>query len=292
MAQPQLGVAKAIVGDPANNGDGTYTLTYRIRLENSGGESLDGVQVVDELVTTFAAAASFSVVSVHSSDFTVNSGFDGSSDPNVLAGSDSLAAGASGRVEVTVTVTPGGNLGPYDNSAIGSATGAGGTPVTDVSTAGSDPDANGNGDPGDDSAPTSVSLSESPEIGVAKDVVARPTNNNDGTYTFTYRIRVENSGDVPVLGVQVTDHLETTFDEATGFVVNTITATGLASNPTYNGKTNTHLLLGTDLLPTGASGSIDLQVTVTPGANLGPYTNSATGSATSVGGAPVTDVST
>src|SRR5262245_43798980 len=288
---PQLGVAKSVSAGPVNHGDGTYSLTYRIRLENNGDETLSDLQVTDDLAATFAAATSFSVSSVSSPDFATNSGFDGSGDTNLLAGSDTLGVGTSGVVDLTVTVTPGEALGPYDNSATGSALSAGGSPVSDVSTAGSDPDANGNGDPSDDATPTEVTFSESPEIGVAKAVVAGPTNNGDGTYTLTYRVRVENSGDVPVHGLQVTDNLTTTFAGAT-VVVEAVTGSGLTANSNFNGTTHRNLLTGTNLLATGASGSVDFRVTVTPGSDLGPYGNSATGSATSVGGAALNDAST
>ncbi len=292
QAAPQLGVAKAVVAGPTNNGDGTYSLTYRIYLENSGSESLLGVQLTEDLEAAFTAATSVGVLSASSPNLTVNPGFDGSNDPSVLAGSDSLEVGGSGVVDVTVTVTPGANLGPYDNSATGSATSSGGSVLSDASTSGSNPDANGNGDPADDNTPTPVSFSETPELGVAKAVVSGPTNNGNGTYSLTYRVRAENSGDVPIHSVQVTDNLAAAFAGATGFNVVAVTASGLASNPLYNGTTNTNLLTGANTLATGASGSVDIQVNVTPGANLGPYGNGATGSATSAGGAALSDAST
>ncbi|HZM14410.1 MAG TPA: hypothetical protein VFE28_00280, partial [Candidatus Krumholzibacteria bacterium] len=288
---PQLGLAKSVSAGPVNHGDGTHTVTYRIRLENRGDETLSNLQVTDDLAATFAAATSFSVSSVSSSDFATNPAFDGSGDTNLLAGSDSLAVGGSGVVDLTVTVTTGEALGPYDNSATGSALGAGGSPVSDVSTAGSDPDPDGNGDPSDDATPTEVTFSESPEIGVAKAVVAGPTNNGDGTYTLTYRVRVENSGDVTIHGVQVTDNLTMTFGGA-AVVVEEVTGSGLTASSNYNGTTHRNLLAGTDLLATGVSGSVDLRVRVTPGSDLGPYGNSATGSATSTGGTPLNDAST
>jgi uncharacterized protein affecting Mg2+/Co2+ transport len=292
LASPQLGVAKAVVAGPTNNGDGTYSLTYRIYLENSGSESLLGLQVTEDLEAAFTTATSVGAISASSPNFTVNPGFDGSTDPSVLAGSDSLETGGSGVVDVIVTVTPGANLGPYDNSVTGSATSSGGSELTDESTSGSNPDANGNGDPTDDDTPTSVSFGEAPELGVAKALVSGPTNNGNGTYSLTYRVRVENSGDVPIHSVQVTDNLVATFAGATGFSVVAVTGSGLSPNPLYNGTSNSNLLTGTNSLATDASGSVDIQVNVTPGESLGPYGNSATGSATSTGGAALSDAST
>jgi uncharacterized repeat protein (TIGR01451 family) len=288
----RVGVAKRIIAGPTNNGDGTYSLTYRIRVENNGDVPITSIQVTDNLAATFAGATGFIVTSVTSMGFTPNSLYDGTTNPNLLTGANTLAVGANGRVDLRVTVTPGANLGPYGNSATGSATSAGGVGITDVSAAGSTPDANGNGDPADDSTPTMVSFSESPEIGVAKTVVAGPTNNGDGTYSLTFRIRLENSGDVPVHGLQLTDNLVPAFAGAVGFSIESVTGSGLTANALYDGATITSLLAGANSLATGASGTIDLQVTVTPGANLGPYSNQATGTGTSAGGSALSDVST
>ena len=48
-AVPQLGVAKRLLSSPTNNGNGSYSLTYRIFVENSGDETLTSLQVVDGL---------------------------------------------------------------------------------------------------------------------------------------------------------------------------------------------------------------------------------------------------
>jgi hypothetical protein len=291
-AAPQLGVAKSVVSGPTNNGDGTYTLAYRILVQNSGDESLNSVQVVDDLATTFAGASGFVPTFAVSPDFLLNPGYDGSTDTNVLAGLDALGIGASGTIEITITVTPGGKLGPYDNVAVGSAQGAvSGTPVNDASSDGSNPDANANGDPTDDSVPTSVTFGEAPEIGAAKLLLSGPVNNGDGTYTLTYRNTVQNSGDVPNHDVQITDDLGAAFLDAQSVVVNSVTSAALTINPFFDGVSQPDLLWGIDTLPSGASGSVDFTVTVTPGTQLGPYANNTIASATSAGGQSLSDIS-
>ncbi len=289
---PEIGTAKSISTGPTNNGDGTYTLTYTVTVENSGDVSLDSVQVVDDLASTFAGATGFTVDSVTSTDFTVNPGYNGSTDTNVLAGTDSLAVAAIGTIDITATLTPGSNLGPYDNTANGSGTSPGGTVVADDSNTGTNPDPDGDGDPTNNNVPTTLNLPETPEIGTAKSVSAGPTNNGDGTFTLTYTVTVNNSGDVPLSGVQVVDNLATTFSGATGFTVDSVTSTDFSVNPGYDGSTDTSVLSGTDSLATGTGGTVDITVTVTPGGNLGPYSNTATGSGTSPGGTNVSDDST
>ena len=65
-----------------------------------------------------------------SADFTVNGAFNAIGNTNLLTGGDALAVGASGQVTVSLTVTPGANLGPYDNSVTASATSPAGVGVT------------------------------------------------------------------------------------------------------------------------------------------------------------------
>ena len=79
--------------------------TFTITVFNQGTDNLDGVQLANDLATTFApSAGGFSIVSVTSGDLTVNPGFDGNGDTNLLTGVDTLAPGASGTVEVVISV--------------------------------------------------------------------------------------------------------------------------------------------------------------------------------------------
>ncbi|MEO1574365.1 MAG: hypothetical protein AAFU65_05325, partial [Pseudomonadota bacterium] len=160
---PEIGLAKQLTSGPTNNGDGTYTIEYTFVVENSGDIALSQLQIVDDLNAAFGAAVGFSVDAVQSTDLTVNPGFTGvAPDTNLLDGTDTLAAGTSATVTLTVTVEPGGNLGPYNNGATASGDSPAGTTVNDVSDNGSAPDGDGNGDPGNDSDVTPVSFVEGP----------------------------------------------------------------------------------------------------------------------------------
>jgi len=150
---PQIGIAKKVVEGPTGNGDGTYTLTYRLRVANAGETRLDGVQVTDDLTRTFAGARSFEVDVVESADFEVNPGYDGrpGGSTELLAGTDSLAVGQAGDVLLTVTLDPGDDRGPYENSAHATGTSPVGDEVGDDSDSGSvaDPGDPNSGEPGD-----------------------------------------------------------------------------------------------------------------------------------------------
>jgi uncharacterized repeat protein (TIGR01451 family) len=286
---PSIGISKAITSGPINNNDGTYTLTYTILVENTGDVLLDNVQVVENLNTTFAGATSYTVNNISSADFSVNNNFNGNSDTNLLDGTDNLIYQGSGSITLTVTVTPGSNFGAYNNTAVANGTSPANQSVTDDSQNGTDVDPDNNDDPTDNDDPTSVTFTENPSIGIAKSITSGPINNNDGTYTLTYTMLVENTGDVLLNNVQVVENLNTTFAGATSYTVNNISSADFSVNNNFNGNTDTNLLSGTDNLIYQGSGIITLTVTVTPGSNLGAYNNTAVANGTSPANQSVTD---
>ncbi len=296
---PVMGLTKRVVPPIVNNGDGTYDVVYEVVVENRGDVELRNIRVEDDLSKTFAGAVGFTVLNVTSSTgFAVNfPGFNGSPpSTNLLSGTDSLQIGGQGTIELVVRVTPGDNPGPYNNTAVGSATGPfSGSDVDNLrpveSNDGINPDPDGSGfqDP-DENEPTSVTFTEAPVIGVAKSV-SSVVNNGDGTYAVNYEIVAANLGDVELLNVQVAEDLSTTFAGANGFTVDSVTSGDFAVNSSFDGSSDTNLLTGTDTLGVGAQGTIQLTVTVTPGANLGPYNNTVVATAEGPGGTPTTDVS-
>ncbi len=185
---------------------------------------LNGVQLTDDLATTFAGATSFSVTSVTSTHFTVNPGFTGTptgatGEPslNLLAADQTLATGATGTVTLQVRVVPGAKLGPYNNQVTASGTTPGGVSTSDRSTNSDDPDQNGDvaandgdGVPTNTGSFTPVTFTETPLLGVAK-AASAVTDGAGGSFDVTYTVRLENSGNVALSGVQVTDTLTATY---------------------------------------------------------------------------------
>jgi len=290
---PEIGLAKVLYGIPVNNNDGTWSLKYRLRVQNTGDVPLSAVQITDNLASTFSgltlSGVSASIIAQPvSTSLTANGSFDGSSNTSLLSGSNSLLVNEYAILEISMSVELNGSLGAFNNNAVANGTGIIGTPVSDNSVNGTivDPDADGN--PTNNTSPTPVTFSEHPEIGIAKSVGA-PVNNNDGTYTVVYTLKIENTGDVPLNSIQATDNLSTTFSEATAFTVNSLTSAVFAENAGFNGTTDLNLLAGTDVLAVGASGTVVISVTITPGTKLGVYNNTATASAKGIAGTTVTD---
>ena len=95
-------------------------------------------------------------------------------DTNLLAAGQTLAVGQVKTLRLTVTVTPGQNMGPYNNQAVAAGSSPSGARPTDPSDNGIDPDPDGDGNPNEpgENDPTPVLFSESPAIGVAKSVAA------------------------------------------------------------------------------------------------------------------------
>ncbi len=290
--RPAIGVAKS-VGAVTNHGSGSYTVVYNLVVENLGDVNLSNVQVTDSLAATFSGATSIIVNSVTSSGFTVNPGYNGGTNANLLAAGNTLAVGAVKTIQVTVTVTTAAP-GPYNNQATATGVSPAGTAVSDLSDNGINPDPNGNqnaNEPGEND-PTPVRLDESPAIGAAKTLVSS-TNNGSGTYTVVYDVLVKNIGTVTLSNVQVTDDLAATFAGATSFSGASVSlqSGSVTVNAGYNGSSNINLLSGSNSLAVGASATVRITVQVTPGSKVGPYDNQAAATGTSPLGTTVADLS-
>jgi uncharacterized repeat protein (TIGR01451 family) len=298
---PRIGLAKQVVST-VNNGNGSYTVTYNLALSNLGSVPLSNVQVVENLATTFTGATSFAVssVAVPNGGLTANAGFNGTGNNNLLAAGQSLALGGTASIRLVVTVTPGSNLGPYNNSATANGTSPAGTGVTDISDDGTNPDPNNNGDPSEpgENDPTPLLFTETPLLGVAKQV-GTVVNNGDGTFTVPYIVTVQNLGNVEIRNVQLVEDLfgtpSSTFNSASAIALATpptFTSGPLtAANAGFNGNSDKNLLAGTQTLAVGQRSTLTFSVRVTPGANLGPFNNIVTATGSSPSNQSVSDQS-
>ncbi|HXI69439.1 MAG TPA: Ig-like domain-containing protein [Verrucomicrobiae bacterium] len=270
VEHPSLTVTKNLVSSVKNT-NGTFTLNYSITLENAGDVNLSGVQASDRLATAFPAPATFTVNSLTSSQFAVNGSYNGSSSTNLLAASQTLAAGAQGVINLTVTVNRnGGATVNFTNQSTASAS----TPA-------------GQGVNGSGSVPAVLEIAS---LSVTKQVTALVPNGTN--FSVTMRIDVRNSGDVTLTNVQASDDLDSAFSGVQSFTITSKTASGLTLNTNYNGVSDINLLVGTNSLSMGSSGSVFLTVSVIPGLGTSFQNQStATGTSTSPGGETVTATS-
>ena len=298
---PLLGVAKNLEGF-VNNGDGSYTVTYLVTVRNYGNVPLSGVQVTEDFATTFAGATiAGGAVTATSGGLTANAGFTGSV-PNtaLLTGTNTLAVGATGTITVVVTVTPGANLGPFDNQVSASASSPDGATATDLSTDGTDPDQNGDiaandgdGDPTNTDSATPVTFTEDPVLGVAKAATAAiDAPGFPGEFLTTITLTLVNYGDVELRNVQVTDVLTGTFPAPVTYIVTaTPSSATLTGNALFDGTAGAgaNVLAGSDTLAAGATATVSFTVRFNPNGETGPFLNSAVASGTSPAGITVTD---
>ncbi len=251
---PSAKAAKAVTGF-GDNGDGTFTTSYRIAVENDGNESLNSVQIADDLASNYPAG--YTVSSLFSATLTVNPGFDGGGDQLLLSGGDSLAVGGDGILVFDVTFVPA-SLNSVDNQAEVSGVGAAsGTTATALSTVGTDPT-----NPTNPSGPTPTGgIGVVPSASASKSV-APIADNGDGTFTTTYTVFIANGGNEALLGVQISDNLATNYPA--GYVVSSISSATLTVNPLFDGDTVSDLLAGVDALNVGAQASVSFGVTFLP----------------------------
>jgi hypothetical protein len=153
---PLIGVSKSV---GAVTGTGPFQVRFDIRVRNFGTVALSAVQVTENLRNTFPLPVDFSVVGITVSGTAApNPGFDGRTDVNLLASSQStLAVGGEIVIQLRLEVTTFGRTGPYFNTVVASGTGANSIVVSDVSVSGTNPDPNDDGTP-DEQGPTPISF--------------------------------------------------------------------------------------------------------------------------------------
>jgi uncharacterized repeat protein (TIGR01451 family) len=174
-ASPIIGTAKK-VSSVVELGNGNFQLTYTITIQNFGNVDLNNVQVTENLSNTFGSTP-FTVnrVSSPTGNLAPNNNFNGVNDTNLLTGTDTLAIGETKTIELVVTITPGNNLGPYNNQVEAIAESPAGS-TRDTSTDGLNPDPDGNGNPNENSNSTPLDLANPPGTGPRLRLVKRITN--------------------------------------------------------------------------------------------------------------------
>lgn len=242
----RIGLAKAAGPvtpnfDASGLSDGTGTVQFSLRVRNDGAAALHDVQINDVLegagATQFGSHASQSVpgsgqyavvpgsltiVSRIGATASVDAGYTGeASRSGLLAPGALLPVGGELTVQFSVRIYLKGRTGVLLNSATAAAAivDGGAKAITDVSTNGTEPDANHNGTASDDSTPTPVDT-QLAALQLTK-LVSAPRRLADGLFEFDYTLRVTNIGNAEAPHVRLVDNLNCAFnmDASNGRIV-------------------------------------------------------------------------
>lgn len=166
-----LGIAKSAELDSIPNADDTYNITYRFVIKNYGTRTLTNVQLTDSLDNVFADSSNYIIAAPPTlsagSQLKLNPDFNGRKDEitgvmtMLIADSSSLAPGVADTLELKLRVlTDKQGVAIFTNSAYGSAKDTTAT-ISEISQTGLDPDPDDDGNPGNNSAPTLVTIGDS-----------------------------------------------------------------------------------------------------------------------------------
>ncbi len=263
------------------------TLTYT--LENFGNVALEQISMGNDLDAVFGAG-NWALAGPPADDgvstLVANAGFTGAGGgAELLDPSSVLDVGASGAITLEVDVT---SAGPYANQVNVSAEDAEATQTTDFSTAGLDPDPNGDDVPDESIVSTLNLVAPDPVVGVAFDL--SEVGSLD-PFRVAITLNLESFGNVDLQAVSLPVNLDAIFGAGNWSFATSPLVTGtdaLDVNPAYDGSTVTDVLSPTSTLPIGDAGTIDFDVTVTAD---GTYQGQLTASAEDAFGQPTTDSS-
>ncbi|MBN1266135.1 MAG: sortase [Anaerolineales bacterium] len=157
-AVPLLGMAKDLASGPTEFSPGVWDFSFEYLIRNYGNVTITSVQATDDLDAVFPTGT-MTVMSITSSDFAVNSAFDGSTDTDMLMGTDSLVSGEEGTITLELRYIPE-DGGPFNNTATVTGETPTGGDVSDVSQDGTNPDSDSDGNPTNNNEPTPVDFGD------------------------------------------------------------------------------------------------------------------------------------
>ncbi|MCB1096453.1 MAG: Ig-like domain repeat protein, partial [Verrucomicrobiae bacterium] len=277
-------------------------VTFDYYLENLGSTSIDTLSLADDLDVLFGSGnysvSSPALLISSPRSVTVNTAFNGSSDTELIS-SGTMVANEKVQIRVVVRVSQlidgGSGLGIYSSQVtLNGQVVSVGTPVSDLSDSGVDPDSNGNADATEagENDPTTFAISQDPRIGVA---MAASVSNQSVTFDFY----LESFGNVAVSSLSLVEDLDALFGAGNYSISSgpsmiddpgTITLDG-----GFDGSASNDLFTSGSALAIGDTAQIRIVVDVTTvtdqGSGLGIYSNQVTASGQSPDSTATSDLS-
>ncbi len=315
---PSMSLVKA-AGTSTLNQDGSFDQIFNFVLKNTGNVTLNGAAINDNIAAQFgtclAQQVSTGAVSLNDVPPLLDSATPtlGSLASTTIASTSSLGVGDSVGVNgYTVRFNPNAAGCTFPSPAMNSATSTAGTlaagPVMDVSDNGTDPDIGISNSPGQ---PTVfVAPSYAPQMGMSKSIGV-PVQNDDGTLDLAFTLLIENTGNVDITNLSVTDdlvgQLGSAFSASPATVMNSgvlvapvvseILDAGIdnlalpAGNSGFDGSASSNIVNGSSYLGVGDRVQIVFTIRINPYAAGAPATlaNTATVTGADPSGATTTD---
>jgi|GEM_PF-1161248 len=285
----------AIIGEEAVIGaalDAAVTgnqVTLNLVIENLGNVSLSMLDALENLDDVFGAGNytinSLPAFVIDPGTITLNGGFNGSADPQLFGPASTLTAGTQAQIQWIVDVNnielidQSLTLGDFSDQVMISALAPMGSVASDVSNTGTNPDPNGDGDPGEsgEQEPTIFTLQVS-GIGVAKNAITVM-----GSSQLTLDFFIENLGNTTLSNVSMTDDLDAVFGAGNYLILDgpdlISIPRDLSLNQNFNGSADTQLIQSGDLEPNVVEQirlTIDVTQFIDQGLGIGNYSNQVT----------------
>ena len=243
-----------------NNRDGSYTVTSSYEVINDGTTALEFVRLNEQLGAVYEGS-NVTLLRVEGEGIPA-AALEDSRRGNLIEWGAGLPSGESALITSIVVVEPGNNLGPFNPIVSVEATSPAGTVV------------------GAEAASVDViEFDEQPDLRVSQQLVSRPTWDGE-RFAVTFRIDVVNNGDVELRGVQVREDLLFALGADSRVVVSDIRSDIFVVNRNFDGRGqypgtdpaasstrdvgDTRLLGGLDTLAAESSGTIELDLIITP----------------------------
>ncbi len=223
LPNTRIGLAKEVVATALKNDSTTYwTVPYRIRVVNMGVNAITKLSVKDSLDAVFTAKGAVIIgtpIVIATPGLTVNKKYTGKGlfTELLVPDSSSLAKGDTAIIDLTVKVNvanaPDGEK-IFNNVAVGTGTGTDKLTYKDISTNGTNPDANGDKDPSNDNVATPVKLKSTERlpasIGLALAAVRDTIQLADSTCNVTLIMTAKNYGKDNLKKVRLCTNIQNT----------------------------------------------------------------------------------